>query len=207
MSTSLQTVPARSTSALGGSWRWTAGLDASRSAINEWQDALQRTDGRSQFTLYGEKRGSFVTRSHDAAQLESKLFDALVKLKVAVAKYAMHISSDERHRIFEELDSLLNCDDWHEGDTLPAADSLVAFLKWSIYSKRIDWTSLGVSNEGHILVAWRSPRVQLTAAFAVPDEVKWTARVESKTGIEHAAGKSSLQYFAKQFSFVFSESV
>src|SRR5712664_1442484 len=47
---------------------------------------------------------------------ERKLFEALISLKVVTAQYAMHLSADERHRLFDELDRLINFDDWHEED-------------------------------------------------------------------------------------------
>src|SRR5438093_1343203 len=74
-------------------------------------------------------------------------------------------------------------------------------LKWSIYSRNYAWESLGISDLGDILVAWLTDTVLLTANFAGEGVVRWTARIKSKTGIEHAAGSCSLQYFDKQAQF------
>jgi hypothetical protein len=193
----------RSTGAVAAPSFWAGQRLPSMAASSEM--LLDKLGAPQRIIAYGQRSSNIVARTADEVSLERKLFDALVSLKVAVAHYAMHISTEHRHRIFSELDSILNVEDWHQDDQLPAVSSLVSFLKWTIFSKQPNWTSIGISDEGTILVAWRTPRVLLTANFNASDSVRWTARVESETGIEHSAGKSSLQYFAKQFSFVFSE--
>jgi hypothetical protein len=129
------------------------------------------------------------------------LFDRLVALKVAASQYAMHLVSQERHRIFARLDAVINIDDWHEEDALPELESFKNFLKWIIYSKSFDWSSIGVSNEGNILVAWSRQRLALTANFAVKNKVTWTAVVQTDSGPAHAVGSCSLQHFADQALF------
>lgn len=134
--------------------------------------------------------------------IEEKIFNSLVSLKVAVSKYAMHLSATERHRLFEQLESIINVDDWHEEDRLPTPSSFQEFLKWMIYSKYFKWTSIGVSHEGNIMVAWRTPRVLLTANFESADLVRWTAQITSHTGeTGQTVGKCPLRLFAEQAVF------
>ena len=141
----------------------------------------------------------------DGADFEHQIFNSLVALKVAVSNYAMHLSRAERHRIFDALDSLINVDDWHEGDTLPNVIAFRDFLKWMIYSRYFKWTSFGVSNEGRFLVAWKTDRVLLTAAFSGmtgQEGVRWTAEVKSDHGeIGYIVGKCPLRMFAGQAVF------
>ncbi len=145
---------------------------------------------------------STVVRSiqHQTSYAE-RLFDCLVSLKVAASQYAMHLSAQERHRIFHRLDSVINVEDWHEDDTLPRLDSFRNFLKWMIYSKDFSWSSIGVSNEGNILVAWSRPNLALTANFSTQNKLTWTAAMETENGPAHAVGACSLQHFAKQALF------
>jgi hypothetical protein len=138
--------------------------------------------------------------SHEVS-FEEKLFDVRVQLKVLIAQYAMHVSTSDRDRIFDQLDDIINTEDWHAEDVLPQHKAFVELLKWSIYSHDYDWTSLGVSDQGDILVSWITKSVLLTANFAGEGIVRWTARITSKTGIEHAAGRCSLQYFKNQSQF------
>lgn len=133
---------------------------------------------------------------------EEKIFDSLVSLKVAVSAYAMHLSADERSRLFAELDDKINVDDWHEEDKLPAVHSFVQFLKWMIFARHHKWTSIGVSATGTITVAWRTPRVLLTADFVRENEVRWTAQLAGENGeVGHTAGRCSLRLFSEQALF------
>lgn len=137
---------------------------------------------------------------------DERIFDSLVSLKVAISQYAMHLDASERRRLFEELDSKINVEDWHEDDMLPAVSSLQEFLKWMIYSKHCPWTSIGVSSQGSILVAWYTPRVLLTANFEAQDSVRWTAQVKSANGdVGHSVGKCTLRLFAEQAMFYLKE--
>lgn len=100
----------------------------------------------AQIQVSANNAGSII-RAVSRPSFEERLFDSLVSLKVAVSQYAMHLPSDERRRIFDRLDSVINVDDWHEEDNLPILNSFRDFLKWMIYAKRFNWSSIGVSNE------------------------------------------------------------
>jgi hypothetical protein len=133
---------------------------------------------------------------------EEKIFDSLVSLKVAVSAYAMHLSADERSRLFAELDDKINVDDWHEEDKLPAVNSFLQFLKWMIYAHHHKWTSIGISAAGTIMVAWRTSRVLLTADFVRENEVRWTAQLAGENGeVGHTAGRCGLRLFSEQALF------
>jgi hypothetical protein len=131
---------------------------------------------------------------------QESLFNALVGLKVAVSTYAMHLLPADRDRLFSEFDYLLESESWDEEDVLPRPESLVAFLKWIIYSGDNSWTSIGIGNEGNILAAWHDERLQLTANFDI-DSVKWTVRANVNRALQSAAGRSSLSYFRDQAKF------
>jgi hypothetical protein len=139
------------------------------------------------------------------ASFEEQVFNSLVLLKVSISQYAMHLSTEERHRLFKELDGLINVEHWHEGDTLPSIIAFRDFLKWMIYSKYFKWISLGVSDDGGMLVAWKTPRVLLTAKFsglAGQEGVRWTAEMTSAKGeTGYAVGKCPLRLFAEQAMF------
>lgn len=132
---------------------------------------------------------------------EERIFDSLVSLKVAVSQYAMHLPPEERGRIFSRLDSVINVDDWHEEDQLPLLQSFQNFLKWIVFARRFDWSSIGVSNEGNILIAWSRPKLALTANFSTGNKITWTATVDTEIGPAHAVGTCTLQYFTRQSIF------
>jgi hypothetical protein len=148
------------------------------------------------------KPTSTVTRSvPEAADFAERIFNSLVALKVAVSQYAMHLSDAERHRIFAELDSVINTEDWHEEDQLPKIEAFKDFLKWMIYSKYNKWISIGVSDDGDLTVAWKTKRVLLTAKFSGlngQEAVRWTAQITSeKLETGYAVGKCPLRLFSE----------
>ena len=139
--------------------------------------------------------------------VEEKIFDRLVALKVMTSQYAMHLVREEQDRLFAELDYLLSMEGWSPEDELPSVESFRSFIRWAIYAKAFNWSSLGISNAGTILVAWESDKTLMTADFVGGDRVLWTASRQSDSDPqgEHAAGDSSLKAFARQTDFYFAE--
>src|SRR5487761_1059138 len=74
--------------------------------------------------------GTVLRSVPQQASFEEKIFNSLVALKISVSQYAMHLSNDERRRLFVRLDEVINIEDWHEEDTLPILGSFINFLKW-----------------------------------------------------------------------------
>jgi hypothetical protein len=185
----------------------------------KWQDFLA-TQGRvgapsdGDFSLWrggapsslvlarGQGGGVFVHNQPIAKSFEERIFDALVALKVSASFLSMHLTADERSRIFAALDDTINVDDWHDGDKLPGVASFQEFLRWMIYSRNVDWTSIGVSENGTVLVAWRKERSLLTADFEGGNSVRWTVRLTGEDGeVGHTAGRCPLKLFAEQAGF------
>lgn len=162
---------------------------------------------KAQFEFRAVRPGYFVRPIISRTSFEERLFDHLVLLKMAASQYAMHLSATERRRIFDRLDSVLNIDDWHDDDALPELESFRNFLKWMIYSRDSSWSSIGVSNEGNILIAWSRPDLALTANFWIENKVTWTATVARPEGPAHAVGSCSLQYFTDQSRFYLERAV
>jgi hypothetical protein len=156
---------------------------------------LQAAFGDLSQVVLGNRDTTSLHRAVTAKTFAEAIFNSLVELKVGVAQYAMHLSSNVRSKLFSDLDDVINVDDWYEGDTLPRAPSFRDFLKWTIYSKRFNWTSIGVSDEGDILVAWRSDNAMIAARYDGYGRVWWTATKEVAGEKNHAAGDSSLEFF------------
>jgi hypothetical protein len=133
--------------------------------------------------------------------LKEKLFDSAVSLKVALSKYAMHLSQKQRQKTFSEIDRLLDIEDWDEEDRLPKSASFVDFFKWIVYSKEADWTSFGLSDAGNLLAAWKIGGSLLTANFLGNGTALWTARLLDESGESHVAGSGTLSSFATTASF------
>lgn len=175
-------------------------------ALESSTSVKDATSAEGKRVLLGRKETqTFLRVVPEASSFEEQIFNSLVSLKVAVSQYAMHLTTEERHRIFSELDYLINVEDWHEGDQLPNVVAFRDFLKWMIYSKYFKWISLGVSEEGGMLVAWKTKRVLLTARFsglAGQEGVRWTAEMTSEKGeTGYAVGTCPLRLFTEQAMF------
>lgn len=133
---------------------------------------------------------------------DQRIETAVAALKAVVSQYAMHIPEARRLAIFEQIDSIINADDWYEDDELPRIDSFKDLLAWSIYANLPQWDSLGVDDDGDVLVAWHTEELTLTANFDGNRLVRWTSRRQAKGDIAaHAAGDCSLSEFARQAKF------
>jgi hypothetical protein len=206
---SLQEVTAAPISGLDG-FQWLRPLDRRlESALSELlTSSVDMVGAASELPpVVTQRQPKTVLReSRGGADFDERLFNALVRLKVAVAEFATHLSRDQRALVFRQLEAVINPDDWHEDDELPRPQAFRDLLRWAIHSTFYDWTSIGVSDEGHILVAWVKVNTRLTANFSGDGQVKWTSRVLQTNGEPAlAAGKCSLSYFTKQATFVLTE--
>jgi hypothetical protein len=150
------------------------------------------------FVLGAHDTKSTVRTTPVHPSFQQRVFDASVEMKVAVSNYAMHLTPETRAKLFHDLDEVVNVEDWYEEDALPSALSFRDFLKWTIFSKRYNWLSIGFSDEGYILVAWKSERALLSATFRGNARVLWTATRSSPEGETYAAGESTLQFFERE---------
>lgn len=135
------------------------------------------------------------------SNFEQKVFDALVRLKVSVSQYAMHLGREVRNKIFADLDAIINVNDWYPEDEFPGSNSFRDFLKWTVYTRRFDWSSLGVADNGDLLIAWVKGDSLLTGHFDGKGRIWWAYKKETADGAEHASGDCTLQRFSRQYDF------
>ena len=164
--------------------------------LQSWETT--ESSPRDHLVVGAPSSNSVVRNTPVQPDLRQRVFNSGVEMKVAVSQYAMHFSPETRQKLFHDLDEVINVEDWYEEDTLPRYNSFRDFLKWTIYSKRFNWVSIGVSDEGNILVAWKNKHALLTANFDGRSRVLWTATRTSLQGDTHAAGDSPLQFFEKE---------
>lgn len=141
-----------------------------------------------------QKSGIFQNITSEITPAEEVIKSAM-SLKEATAVYAMYLSFDQRDRLFNELDFLLDAESWDEEDAFPLRLSYVNFLKWSIETRRFDWASLSLDGDGHLVAAFVIDHAVVTAAFLEDATVHWTSRTTTEDGIDVAAGKAQLRSF------------
>jgi hypothetical protein len=105
--------------------------------------------------------------------LAHQLFDALAQVKIFASQVAMHLDTEWRNKLFRQLDSLHDIDEWEPGDEPIQRDSFATFLRaiLSINPKRRP--GLGLSQAGHLVAAWKTNNDHLTIEFLAHDRVRW----------------------------------
>ena len=125
--------------------------------------------------------------------LPEKLYDALARVKLLMAQVAMHLDTEWRSRIFEQLDDLLDAEDWHEDDDPIKASSFETFLRMIIFHNPSRRPGFGVSNRGYLIAAWTSGSDRLTTEFLPNDTVRWVLSCEFDGETERAAGETPVR--------------
>jgi hypothetical protein len=105
--------------------------------------------------------------------LQESLFDALAGVKILTSRVAMHLERDWRDRLFRQLDSLHDPDEWETGDQPIQQSSFATFLKAILSINPDRRPSLGLSHGGHLIGAWTRGQDRLTIEFLANDRVRW----------------------------------
>ena len=125
--------------------------------------------------------------------LPEKLYDALARVKLLTAQVAMHLDAEWRSRIFEQLDDLLDAEDWHEDDDPIKASSFQTFLRMIIFHNPSRRPGFGVSNRGYLIAAWTSGSDRLKIECRPNDTVRWVLSCEVDGEIERASADTPVR--------------
>lgn len=117
------------------------------------------------------------------------LFDATASAKILTAQVAMHLDREWRQKLFAQLDSLHDPDEWQEGDQPVQQASFATFLKAMFALKPKRRPGLGLSFGGHLIAAWTSGRNRLTIEFQPNDRVRWVISRYPSNELEQDAGR------------------
>jgi hypothetical protein len=123
---------------------------------------------------------------------ESRLFNAVAALKVAVAEVSMHLEAAWRARLFTQIDMLHEPDDWDESYKITDLDSFKTFLHLILRQGPLQRLGLGIDDNGHILASWKNGRDMLSLIFLSGDKVRWAVVRHQDDEIESAGGQTSL---------------
>ena len=125
--------------------------------------------------------------------LPERLYDALARVKLLTAQVAMHLDTEWRSRIFEQLDDLLDAKDWHEDDDPINASSFETFLRMIIFHNPSRRPGFGVSNRGYLIAAWTSGSDRLTIECRPNDTVRWVLSCEIDGETERASADTPVR--------------
>jgi hypothetical protein len=143
---------------MGGSQN--SALSPETNKIADWVDGLRRPSPGSLTRAEGQTR-------------EVRVFDALAYAKVLTSQVAMHLQQNVRERLFRQLDSLHDTDEWEDGDEPINKSSFQTFLKAILRINPERRPGLGLSHTGNLITAWTTERDRLTIEFLPNDCVSW----------------------------------
>lgn len=171
-----------------GAFQGTGGT-ASRS-LNAIFEAIRT----SQQVLKPSTMATTAVVADDAdTKLQAALQDSRSSFKVLVSRVSMHLGIEWLQKLFSQIDSLLDVDEWDLSDPVPSAETARTFIRLLLAMRVSRKPGLGVSNSGNLVAAWTTGPNRLTVECLPHDRVRWVlARViEGET--ERAAGDGKIE--------------
>lgn len=133
---------------------------------------------------------SLLSFAPSAVTIEERLFDATSAVKMLTAQVAMHMTREWRDKLFIQIESLHDLDEWDTDDKPVERSSFASFLKLILYIKPQRHPGLGLSYEGHLIAAWTAGKDRLTIEFLAKDRVHWVLTRDLGGESERAAGQT-----------------
>jgi hypothetical protein len=124
--------------------------------------------------------------------LEERLFDATASVKILTAQVAMHLDREWRNKLFAQLDSLHDLEEWDPDDEPIQTGSFATFLKAMVQIKPQRRPGLGLSHNGYLVGAWTVGKNRLTIEFLQNDRVRWVLARYTGDDVERFAGQTSV---------------
>ncbi len=124
-------------------------------------------------------------------QLEEVLFDATSSVKIAMSQVAMHVDRQFRNKLFSQIDTLHDLDEWDEDDNPINKDSFLTFIKGILNINPSKLPGLGLSHDGNLIAAWIQGKNRLILEF-LPDNnrVEWVVSRYFDEELDRATGKT-----------------
>jgi hypothetical protein len=120
--------------------------------------------------------------------LKEQLYDARAAFKVQTAQIAMHLDMCVRSKLFRQLDSLLDYENWEPEDAPPTLASYLTFLRMLLDLKPTARPALGATSDERLVAAWTEGDDRLTIECLPNDEVRWVLSRNIDGDRESAAG-------------------
>ena len=129
--------------------------------------------------------------------LEERLFEATASVKILTSQVAMHLDREWRDRLFQQLDSLHDLDEWEEEDQPIQQSSFATFIKAICLIKPTIRPGLGLSHGGQLVAAWTFGKNRLTIEFMANDRVRWVVSKYPEGELELFAGQTPVSSLLK----------
>ena len=107
--------------------------------------------------------------------MEERLFDARATSKILASQVAMYMQEEWRRKLYRQLDSLLDVDEWTEGDAPLAGDSFATFLRLMLLVRPSKKPGFGSTSAGNLLAVWSHGDARITIECRPDDHVRFVA--------------------------------
>lgn len=114
-----------------------------------------------------------LTSAPQSKPLEEQIFDSTATAKILSSQVAMHLDRARRNKIFQQLDSLHDIEEWDEDDKPINNASFETFLKAILLISPKRHPGLGLSHEGNLIAVWGTNQDRLTVVFMPKGQIRY----------------------------------
>lgn len=125
-----------------------------------------------------------------ASLLKEKLFNSAASYKMQLSLVSMHLPHGWRERMFDQIDSLLDAEEWDEREVPPSAESIKTLVRMLLVLKPDRRPGLAAGG-GHIFATWTAGKNRLTIECLEADRVRFVLNRETENS-ERAAGVNNI---------------
>lgn len=125
--------------------------------------------------------------------LERSLRDSSSSFKILASRVSMHLGVHWLQKLFKQIDSLLDSDEWDPRDPVPAPETARTFIRLLLVLSVNRKPGIGISNEGNLIAAWTIDNNRLTVECLPGDRVRWIVSRTINDEIERAAGDGRIE--------------
>ena len=133
-------------------------------------------------------------------KLEEQLYDVRAAFKLRTNMVAMHFGADWQKKFFQQLDSLLDAEEWDHDDPLIAETAFKTLLRILLVQRGKLRPGLGVGPNGTVVAAWTTGANRLTLECGPADNVRWMVSLVSDGKTETAAGQTKISDLFQRLS-------
>lgn len=143
---------------------------------------------------------TFASTSQSAMTVDEILFQSRAAAKIYASKVAMRMDPVWRDKLFGQLDSLLDPEEWDELDNPLVTESFATFIKVMFLLLPGRRPGLGLTFQGNIIAVWSNGENRLTIECLPNDIARWVLAYQVETGIERTAGEAKISRLVDHLS-------
>lgn len=127
--------------------------------------------------------------------IEQQLFEARAQAKIHTSKVAMHMDDGWRKGLYRQLDSLLDTEEWLEGEKPLGTNSFATFLRLMLLVRPETRPGLGLTSTGNLIASWNFGLSRLTVECLPSDGVRYVLSHQIDDFHESSAGDTTVDRF------------